>query len=831
MLLLKSKVKQRRPFSEAFVKQTVALFGPKTADPVKELLFNPERVDRICQRNRFLALSEREKETLLTIDLLRSLGPHKHLAKRLQCTTVVPRVSSQSFVVRHPLLTEVDSTQARNSDYALPLDGPGFDTLRSIASPLSPDSPRDDPQALLTEFEVFVAVQRAQQSFEDSLRPFALTPHQLLCDNFSADFDLFAFKQFVKARAGSRVDWEVQRDCCGSPSAVRLTFPSTEAAGAFKGGAQGMAFNGRLVRVLDHSHGEAESFANRTVVVQGLPEGMTENAVLAMAQCYGHVEQVVVPLGCQGSATPFTSDVMDFIGRHKGEWGRELRVVLSEVGPEGVRRFVAFDGAADSEGRAAEGQSGSEAPDVEALARSAQEKRQSQTRQGLEHSRVVELSTLSDALRPAHQRADHAQSHRSSEGSPLVARPLPALQLRSLVWARLHSAFPERTATVSPSNFPSQLGASSMGTCFVTFTSAWEAKRGLYGIRYLSHLKRSDVGLLGPSLWADHVGALTDRLYQLIEAGAVARQQARDSVLQGSAPPDPLSKHVSLSDLNTEVLGRTQSTVPASLDLLARGETEVRAQWDLRERLREEAGQCLADFVETREFSAKPHLESRLSDLSEVEGVLERRGRRFEPTPFEERVRILEGQLERSRGRWRREAATRAGVVEGVLDRAVRGAGREEAGWVAGRLAQEYGLRDEEVLDLQEALRAQQQRLGQKRYFLHEEPSGEPRWSTTHLKRAADTRPVDPFFKASDPSRPVKSFKKRSRLDLFNSVGSAVARRHFASAPSDEQGRARLAEQFRSLCDRLQARLSGEHFESDWFADCVVRNFQLKRAE
>ena len=530
-----------------------------------------------------------------------------------------------------------------------------------------------------------------------------------------------------------------------------------------------------------------------------------------------------MPLKLQSSNKVYTSEVLAFIESNKSEFHNDIRIVVNEVGINEIKRFIVYDSKKDNfDDRITDtSEDLSENGLVDFIEKNKQ-KNKEKIMGSVAGVNVYEVVTLEDNFKNIGLRESETEKAINREFSNLLdldsskirrktnesnkgnqisnsrkSRNLESLNshkldlaafqeedsniydyifsknaqtdsILKLLQSHKKTPFPVKLKLGTPSNYPYQLNHHADNTCFITMSSSWDAKKCIYGLRFMGHFKKAEVNLLGMTNFADHLDFLTKRIYKKINLGIQERQHEMNKIVNESGAPNPYDKYVTMSDLNTENLRVVQNTTASDIDILRNQEAGMKANIREQDHLKNEIDEYINSFIEKNEFTDRPYLKSNLADISEVDEVIERRGRRFEPTPYDERIRILEQQLEKSKNKFSKEKVEKTTEFNQNLNRLIRNRKPEDVEDIMAKLATEYGLKNEEISDFQTLLREKKVKKGEKRIFIedHEKPKPEK----LQINSQVVPGEVDPYIGSYSLTKNRKDYRKLTRMEIYDNL-------------------------------------------------------------
>lgn len=797
-------------------------------NPAREAFFDAERIQREVEVARFRSLMSADKNRSIVPALIQVAGKQGWRIQKAKTETVVGLSEGQRLMVSQPVLDAVDINHGGADDYTvqgLPIVEK-WNAFR--ASAIRTHESDSIVKTFESNKEMVAAISEYQQQLEYDALSFRtkeilkreglsdysrerLEPNEVYATNLPKDFDFVTFKKLVKSLSSETESFLIERDYLDVPGKIRIAFATVDGAVKFiKEVAKSTQSQFARIKYMQDSDLESETFANRTIVIQGLKASETATEFLTNCACWGAVDSFSFPVSIRQESTPSTAEVSEYVKRNPQEFENCAKVTALEQHVKGVSEIEIFNAVTanqstilDFEDMIRENGDG-----FNVLSKDRKKLRQTVNKY-LEKGFVEMINTV-----PIESRFKAKNVKKSTSTATDTTEIINDTNITKYLTfgknQRNESVRSRKTSKMSPTAIDIQ--GDSVGSCYVTMASVWEAKKAIYALKYASYFSNPDVSILGQTELADHMDFVAQRVYLDIHQNRIKRKEIEKEIAEMASGPDPMNPQLTMESIHTQRMAEERQVSQYDYDAKRVQEEAFKEKIRRKKELTTTMKDYMNTFVSESEFSEKPYLESNLVDLGEVESIRAKRGRSFEQTRIDERIQTLQRQLEKSKLHNAQKDAQKGRLLTQGLNKLVKGHQSKDVQESLVNIATEYGLKNTELDNLKHLLR---QKLVE-RYEKRQEVFDENKSSVL-------------------PMRPPES-KKINRLDFFNSIGKkSMSFRQFSTVDKqvgsdvDSETTVRHADAYARLFTRLEAKYLGTHFQSDFFSNYAIKSFIKKR--
>lgn len=780
-------------------------------NPVKEAFFDAQRIQMEAEVARFRSLTSADRNRSIVPVLVRVAGRQGWRIERTRAETLMELSGAQMLMVSEPVLNAVDVEAGATEDY----------TVRGVSSVDQWNSFRNsalrsqETDRMVKFFdsnkEMVAAISDYQKQLEfdalsartkeilqrEGISDYSrerLDSNEIYATNLPKDFDFVTFKKHVSSLSADAKSFLIERDYLGVPGRVRINFATADSAANFvKTAASAPQIHGAKIRYMQDEDLKSETFANRTIVIRHLKPSETATEFLTNCACWGAVDAFSFPLSVSQESAPSTAEVSDYIKRNPQEFENCNKVIAFEEHTHGVAEIELFSGIAASKDNVLdfEGSVQEDGEGFNVLSKDRKKLKQA-VNQYIKKGAVETINTVPVASR-----------FKSQKSAATTSADANSENIKT-------SSFPYKTSKMSSTVIDS--AGESVGTCYVTMASVWEAKKAIYALRYASYFSNRDVSILGETELADHMDFVAQRVYLDIHQNILKRKEIEKELAEKAAGPDPSNPRLSVESINTQRMAEERQVSQYDFDAKRAQEEAFKEKVRRKKELTSTVKDYLNTFVSESEFTKKPYLESNLVDLGEVESVRAKRGRNFEQSKTDERFQTLQRQLEKSKVHHAQKDMQKGRLLTQGLNKLVRGHQSKDVQESLVNIATEYGLKNTEIDNLKHLLRERLVQRYEKRLEVYDE------------KKASvlPTRRPEP--------------QKINRLEFYNSIGKkSMVFRQFSTEAKQVELDSMSGEPvckegpYARLYSRLEAKYLGTHFQSEFFANYAIQSFIKKR--
>lgn len=803
--------KLQKTFSESLIKQSHALFKNPQFNPVKAINYDKERIQKICETNKFDSLTSSEKEYLLTQNLIEQSKHNAEFSKRMISQTKIDFNNASENVTFTRGFDLIKKTFDSSTDYKSPISQKLQTLKKQIEDSIFPNLQNSIITNFNSEQEIVQKVFDFEQSIENSTKSLNLNEKEIVCLNLSLGFNFFNFKKWIKRITSAKIEYIITRDLIGHPSQVKMTFTNENFLQDFIEKSFLKKFEQENLLFLTKKDENCESFHNRTIIINELPNDTTENEVLSCVSKFGRVQNLIFPSEIASNKKKYTSDIINLIQKNKHSIDQDLRIVINEFDGQKIHSFVAFEPKIDGkEERLLIDNFNIEEDDFNNILKTTKKKNIEKINDIISQGKTVYLDTLHDSLKIDSKvdSIEHKNQLSTEKIINYLSKEKEEINEKNL--SKFLTVENKRKKShlrlMGIDNSGIGITTKSIGVCFITFSSVFEAKKAIYGLKFNSHFNKTNIDLLSSSHLHEHIGFINDLIYEKIHLNNLQRNEIIQKSIKQDDKLDIYDPDVNVKDINTEKLKSQIEVTNTDFNINRVLEKEYKENIKTKEKVKEEIQNFLNTFVEKEQFNQKSVLTSKLVDLGEVESVLEKKGRQFMDTPINERINLLKEQLEISKDRFNQRSADQNQKLIQNLENLSKNHKKEDIRDSLEKIAHEYGLKNDEIDKFKTLLEEKPTILSQKRF-------------------------IDGDSEIVQPERviPVKTTRV-NRVELFNSLGKQLTNKYFSEKNKkvkNEQNDSSNA--YFKLYSKLEAKYTGEFFESDQFADYIVENFLLKK--
>ena len=809
MHLRQSKLITKRLFSESLAKRSHDLYNEKLDNPVRSVLYDNARIQKICDKNQFESLSHSEKTFILANKLKTSMNHNGQYFSFMKSSETLTLKNEYANKFSEPPLDLIEKRAYNSNDYSVNVNE-SLQSLKNILKSVFPNQKsKEIINVLETEPELIASIHDFQQELSESSTCFYLNKKQLIFQNFGSDFSFFEFKKLIKSKSKNVFDFKIIRDYLGVPSGVRVSFLEESDLELFYKNQSELIFQNKKLKIICPENLKKESFRNRTIVLKGFASSVTETEILATVSQFARIENLVFPQKVFSEKIPYTSEVQSYIDKNLNIIGENLKVVAHEIGVNENKSFIIFDHEFNFEANKLIIEDiDLTQNDADSVLKNSKKHIKQQIKDHLKTEQVFEINTLHDSLKLKEDFRKSSPSKKRSLNDLINSKNGLADNLAEFSYLGNEKSAPSSILRkMKINNSGIDLQVNSLGVCFITFTSSWETKKAIYGLKYLSHFGKTEIDLLGQNDFAQFLDFIVQRVYGQIHLNHIKRDQLRNELLTKEDIANPEDSQTSMTDVHSARLRREQQLTNGDFDAKRIIETQYKEELRKREGIKQEVDSFLNTFVTEQNYSNKPYLKSNLADLGEIEEVLEKRGRVFGETTLEERLKILELQLEKSKEKFQKKNKDGAKLFNVGLNKVFKDQNKEYVRDALEKIGVEFGLKNNEIGKFKQLLQEKEiEKSGQRAEFDFDEKI-----------RATEKTALRP--------------PKINRMDIFNSIGGkkGISFRGFSHFHDKNTEFVSPEILYARLYKKLEDKYTGEYFEADWFAEFTVQNFLRKR--
>lgn len=733
--------------SDSQIKDAHFLFRSFEDNPVKNILYNPESIEKALSKTRFSFSSHAEREYILTTKFLEKLGHNINRIQNINSSTRFQGLSPNSFTFKEPKLAPHLLKGSELFDYTV-FYSKEIDNLQKnpvhflSVGQLSnyhfneADEPIKNVSKLLD----------MEQAFDKTNYVANLQPNQICVCNIPSDFDLFNFKREVLYRlhATNGVSDKNQNgqntlkpkinvipDAFSQPALLKISFADEQSAKFFKEKLHNMKYHNSTLKVYTNEDAGTEAYENRTVVFQGFDSKISETEFLITVQQFAKISSTHFPIKLNFNKIPFTSEVRNYIETNKGKFPADIKIVVAEFNGSSTNEMTIYEpeiGRDEDLKFFIDGETKKNVNEYsfETVYELRQKENKDFIKKVVRAQNTWRIQTLSDSFKLNPEKVGNKSPKKlKSDDFEYNFLNLSTEQKKEFLQCICKNENESESSLrnskhnevlVGNFNWPIQAKAENLGWCLVTFPSIFEAKKAIYGMKFMSHFEKLSVDLLANKHFFEFFDSVNAKIFSQI----LRNQEIRKGLIsQVSSQNEQELLDQNIKSFKQKGIQRVHDTSKSETTINVGSQYQDYQALKVKEqndsqlyKKKDQLKATLRKFMDTfslkENFGKKPHLEPKIVGLDKVDEVMSSRGRNFGQFDADEQLHILQKRIHKSSEAYQNNQTDRAQRLVGELKELVQknGYNPKEVADVLDHLSLEYGFQQHEAHSFRKLLEA-----------------------------------------------------------------------------------------------------------------------------